>query len=332
MRRDKEFGDVPSDEEDVAESGEGVRSPVEPYDGLSPAAPDANDGGEGFPGTDALSLAALATIIADIKETSHRRQTLHKAEKSLTLQISSQERGAANQRLRSEGKEPPEKGDTKVIDADKACVKETYPELFVARANIKGSRRDSKNRVSFGRFREEKRLEHLVMFLPAAVWWCSIPGLAPLGLGQIVGIAGDLSKYAGPYKLTKQLGIAPPKTYELSKKALKKGQEKHKVPRQRLSTVLMIVDSLLRNNFEDTERTRPGKYRALYLEEKRRQVALNPEFDKGFDPETATGASKHCDRKAKRVVAKQLTIDLWNAWREATPFLTPSAGVPLAAE
>lgn len=330
MRREKDFGDDSSDEEDVAESGEGASIAVMPSGQMPPATPDANDGGEGLRVADTLEVHALATIIADIKETSHRHQTLHKAEKSLILQISSQERGAANQRLLLEGKEPPKKGDTKVIDADKAQVKQDYPELFVARAAVKGSRRDSKNFVSFGRLREEKRLERLVTFLPVAEWWCSIPGLASLGLGQIIGIAGDVTKtstsYQNPYKLTKNLGIAPPRCYPKSKNG------KHMVPRQRLSTVLMIVDSLLRNNFEDIERTRPGKYCALYHDEKRRQVALHPEFDKGFDPETAKGASQHCDRKAKRVVARQLAIDLWKAWQEANALVEPCDGMPLAAE
>lgn len=293
------------------ESGEWTIYKMEPTGVLSLAAPDANDSGDGFQNPNDFGKCAFANIIADIKETVHRRQTLHKAEKSLTLQIKSKEKEAAIYRLRSGGKKLP-KGRFPVPNkVDIAAVKDIYPQLYAARAQIRPDRKDY-----------EKRLEALAMLLPVAEWWTDIPGLGLLGLALIVGIAGDVAKtdtsYQNPYKLTKNLGIAPRYCYPKSKDG------KHMVPRQRLSTVLMIVDSLLRKN--------DGKYRALYLEEKRRQVALNPEFDKGFDPETATGASMHCDRKAKRVVAKQLVIDLWTAWQEATLGLKPMMKMPLAAE
>lgn len=139
-------------------------------------------------------------------------------------------------------------------------------------------------------------LSRAAMGLPVWSWCEAIRGLGAVGLGQIVGEAGDLACYATPARLWKRLGLAVldgerQRKHANAAKALEHGYS----PRRR-SVVWVIGDSLIKQQ---------NGYRELYLRQKERYAAERPGWSKA-----------HIHLAAKRYMEKRLLRDLWRAWRQ----------------
>lgn len=260
------------------------------------------DGGANVSMKPTTGLPPLGTIIEDMRETYRRRLALHQEEKALTLRIKAKERERSVRRNVDEGKDLPRGKFPFVTDADKAYVKDAYLDLYEARAIIEA-----------GRKRHEKRLKALAEQLPAAEWWCGIRGANLLGLGVIVGVAGDLSNYDNPAKVWKRFGLDVWTDGKANRKSKTDAEERGYSPTRR-SAMWTIGDCLVKQGEE---------YRDLYL--RRKEYEIDKAEERGL---TVVPAAKitaknrdlhmsqgHVHRRAQRYMEKRLLRDLWSVWR-----------------
>lgn len=124
-----------------------------------------------------------------------------------------------------------------------------------------------------------------------------ICGFGAIGLGQIVGEAGDLSLYANPAKLWKRMGLGlvngeRQRKCKDAEKALAHGYN----PRRR-SIMHVIGDSLIKKQ---------NSYRELYLARKLVEEQKVPDGSKGL-----------WHNRSLRYMEKRLLLGLWKAWRHA---------------
>lgn len=241
-----------------------------------------------------------ADIIAQIRETHRQRQDLHRAEKSLTLQIKAIER-----RLNRLGGI-----DHKCCDSRKKIVGSANPTgdevhghpdiqprpddiayfaslpLQEARALI------HKNRLA-----PERNMAKLAKRLPVYSFVEGVHGFGAIGLAQIVGEAGDLSNYANPAKLWKRMGLAVING-KSQRRVAGAGALEHGYSPQRRSIMYCIGDSMIKKQ---------NAYRELYLARKIVEEQKMPE-----------GTKLHWHRRAQRYMEKRLLRDLWRAWRDET--------------
>lgn len=148
------------------------------------------------------------------------------------------------------------------------------------------------------------------------------PGFGYVGLGQIIGEAGDLSNYSGPAKVWKRFGLAPHNGKSASRWRLKGGlgDEEWKAlgysPRRR-SVSFMLGESLLKVS--------SGPYKKIYDARKRYEI---DRFNASGKPVYSAAEAKSAKakageytplmvaaRRAQRYMEKRLLRDLWRAWR-----------------
>lgn len=246
-----------------------------------------------------------ADPIRKLMEITRHHRSLVQARTKITNAINGVERRIAVDRIRNElgedysfgGKMPNPNAE------DKLKALNSYPEFHeCARVLTTAIKEDEKiiaNRVkAFGRLNP---------------WIEGTKGLGYKSIGYLLGICGDpyfgVPKkkeedrrfYEHPRMLVKMLGVAPRDCYYSEEYG------KNLVPKHRRSiTLYWCLDAVLKHD---------NKYREVYLNEKRRQVKLNPEFaSKTWDEEKATGAKIGADRKARLRAATALIYDLWEEW------------------
>ena len=262
----------------------------------------------------------LATILKDIGETSRRWQGNVKIRNGIKNFLRSMATGAAVKRLGAQGQ--PKLPNPRAVDFAK--VREVYPEVFnsLVLFEIKPYRDEDRKWVRSPVDRHAHEIKKLVKHTPIWPWVRSVKGLGELAVGHMLGMVGDPSKYAHYRMMVKSMGIAPRGAYPLSKKALERGQKKHKVPGQRRGIMLFnVIDPLLRNN--------DGKYREIYDAERARQIRLHPEMDRGIDKKTGKQRiAKYGDNVARMKVASVLISDLWHEWRAANFHMNAMEDVP----
>lgn len=179
---------------------------------------------------------------------------------------------------------------------------------------------------------QEREIARLVRTLPAYDWWHSVKGCGDLGLGIVVGEAGDLSNYANPGKLWKRLGLAPfqngsqtfragstwrmggsasPKVRQEwtdgEKLTSEQWQEFGYVPRRR-SAMFTLADAMIKSG---------DVYRQVYLDRKAYELERDPDMRK-----------QKAHMRAHRYMIKRLVRDLWLNWTGADQGLTPSSPMP----
>lgn len=141
-------------------------------------------------------LSPDAATIDEIREQWRRRQSWHRAEKSLTLQAKALCRRLAGGEIK---------------DADRlynaALGKGSDPMAEIAYAAI-FPLVEARDSVAKHRAAVEKRLAKLAKTLPVAPYVESVRGVGIASLAAIVGEAGDLSNYSTPAKLWKRFGLA----------------------------------------------------------------------------------------------------------------------------
>lgn len=139
-----------------------------------------------------------------------------------------------------------------------------------------------------------KALEELARELPLAAWAKEIRGFSILALAQLVGEAGDISRYRSLPAFYKRMGLA---VFDGKAQAKHKNAEvakMHGFSPQRRSIIWAIGDCLIKAK---------SPYKAMY--------------DARKEYELARGIMRiHAHRRAKRYMEKRLLKDLWIEWHK----------------
>lgn len=269
-----------------------------------------------------------APLIAELIAQHRQREGLHRAEKSLTLQIK------ANCRWLCEG--------------DKAAAKVLYDAMMLKKpeAHLLGELFwganlpfiNARNQIEPERLRIEKRMADIVAQFPVADWWCEASGRNLLGLAQIIGETGDLWNYANPGKLWARLGLG---VDDGKAPKRQKGVDNGYVARRR-SVSWRIADSLFKGQSERVDKETgevkraAGPYRLLYDERKVREIEKATEEGLKVAPSAKIPKAKaseyrsegHIHKRSLRYMEKRLLKHLWQAWRAAIAALEPKIEVP----
>jgi hypothetical protein len=269
-----------------------TKRPLTPRETMSPVAtiqespPPGDDGevGQSCPvDSGQKNRADLANLIGEIREQWRRRQSWHRAEKSLTSQAKALcRRLVLGDTMEAEAllKAALGKGTHDLSDIAFAA---TFP-LIEARKTVETHRK-----------LVEKRLAKLAAQLPVAEWVAGVRGFGIASLASIVGEAGNLSDYATVAKVWKRFGLAVMPSGRQRKVAGAEGIEHGYSPARR-SVVWVIGESMMRTG---------GSYKAVY---DARKIYEAPRVE----------TKGHAHNRAKRYMEKRLLRDLWVAWRAAT--------------
>lgn len=242
----------------------------------------------------AISMRHLPSLVGTIREAHRLRCDYHSAEKRLINQIKAIGR-------REEARSIGEAGGPQPSDSPRHTVSSSpVVHLDAVREELKRHRKAA-----------EKTTEQMAKSLSVYAWVESVRGAGALGLGQIVGEAGDLSLYANPAKLWKRLGLGlyqrTDGEWERQRKASgADGVEAGYSPRRR-AVMWNIGDCLIRAG---------GLYADLYRTRKE-QEAAKP----GCGKFKCDGPEGHCTKghihnRAKRWMEKRFIRDLWREWRK----------------
>lgn len=254
------------------------------------------------------SMVALSPLVAEIRETYHRRRDFLAFEGNMSRQMKSMRRRA----LMIPKTWPPELREETA--ADTALIERMLEPFMIAQKPIIQHRKTW-----------EKKLAELAKQLPVYKTFVEpLNGMGAIGLGQIIAETGDLSLYANPAKVWKRMGLAvfngrsQRKTTD-AKLAIEMGYS----PRRR-STMFVIGDSLLKKQ---------NPYREVYLERKKTELAKAKAEGLKVVPAAKIPKAKkelyrsegHIHRRAQRYMEKRLLLNLWRAWRDQScsdPHLT----------
>ena len=294
-------------------------------DAQKPAAV-ANAGGLGpSSADDHVEPAGPAELIRQISETWRARSDMHRAEKSLTLQI----RAIARRLCRGcfcvgENKCVPlklckpciEQADLLYDEADRMHralhnprVKQpTFQHPYLMRYD--GAVRpffDARHVLNKQRLESEKLLEQLAAQLPVAKWIETVRGVSLLSLAAVVAEAGDLSReghapwrgYANPAKLWKRMGLA-----------LVDGERQRKCADTEKGTAMgysPLRRSVVWNIGECIIKAGDKHYRAIY------------DTRKVYEATKIEGPPILIHRRAKRYMEKRFLFDLWRVWNGLPP-------------
>lgn len=248
-------------------------------------------------------VASLADLCDTLRELHRQRQDLHRAEKSLTLQIK-----AKCRRLCAGDKSEAEQVYKSMLNG---CQHElamyalaTTSPFISARKIIEDQRKDT-----------EKQMKKLAKELPVYPWVQGVCGFGEIGLAMIVGEAGDLSNYSTVSKLWKRLGLAVIGGERQQRKPGIAALE-HGYSPVRRSVMWNIGDSLFKQQ---------NAYREVYLARKdyERETAESqgltvcPAAKISSKDKDQYRSDGHIHNRAKRYMEKRLVRDLWRAWRDS---------------
>lgn len=189
---------------------------------------------------------------------------------------------------------------------------------------LKGRNGFESDRLDIG-----NRMEEIVAQFPVAEWWCSETGRNLLGLAQIIGETGNLWNYDLPGMLWSRLGL-----WVDDGKAPKRqrGVDNHYNARRR-SVSWRIADSLFKGQSEQVDKEtgevkrEAGRYRVLY--DKRKIIEIEKAVAQGLKVVPAAKIPKgkgaeyrsdgHIHKLSMRYVEKRLLKHLWQIWRGTIP-------------
>lgn len=236
-----------------------------------------------------LCETQLAPVIATIQELWRRRQSWHRAEKSLTLQAKAVcrryvggDKDEADKLFATvEGQRPT---DTQSNDAPVAVA--ILP-LLMARETV-GAHRAS----------VEKELTKLAKTLPIYPWCAALRGLGALSLAGLVGECGNIGGYKSASAVWKRMGLAVING-ERQRRVSGADALVHGYSPERRAIAWNIGVSLMRAQ-------KVGQpYRDFYDSEKAKQLG------KGL-------VKGHAHNRACRHMTKRLLAELYGAWRAAS--------------
>lgn len=278
--------------------GSEVHSNSETLDNPANTSNPIADGGHTRPDTQ----TRVAPVCDSLRELHRQRQDLHRAEKSLTLQIK-----AKCRRLAAGDKTEAEKVYKSMLNGcqhDLAMFALTTTLPFInARSMLESERKTVEKQMT----KEAKKL-------PVYPWVESVKGFGALGFAQVVGEAGDLSNYATVSRLWKRLGLA---VIEGGRQRKVAGPDslKHGYNPSRRSVVWNIGDSLFRANgpYSDVCRDRKEVERQKAADE---GLTVCPSAKIPAKDKENYRSDGHIHNRAKRYMEKRLIRDLWRAWRD----------------
>lgn len=243
-----------------------------------------------------------SNICDTIREMHRHRQDLHRAEKSLTLQIKAKCRRLA----------AGDKGEAEKVY--KSMLNGCEHELAMFALSITMPFLNARSVLETERKTVEKQMVKEAKKLPVYPWVESVKGFGALGFAQIVGEAGDISNYSTVSKLWKRLGLA---VIDGGRQRMVAGPDAliHGYNPSRRSVVWNIGDSLFRAN---------GPYSDVCRERKEYERAKAAEAGLTVCPAAKIPAKNkelyrsdgHVHNRAKRYMEKRLVRDLWRAWRD----------------
>lgn len=261
------------------------------------------DGGPGHvPSVTHTTSAGSDPLIAEIRELWRQRVDLHRAEKSLTLQIKAKCR--------------------RLCDGDKKEADKLYASMLNGKAHDKAE-------VAFGaslpfiqarslleekRKATEKQLEKLAERLPVAPWVQSVRGVGLGSLAALVGEAGDISQYSTVSKFWKRMGMAVMEDGSRQRRIGGADAIEHGYAPYRRAVVWNIGDCIIKAQSERVDKetgevkTEAGPYRVVYDARKEYEMPRVAE---------STSPKAHAHNRAKRYMEKRFLRDFWRAWRDA---------------
>jgi hypothetical protein len=186
---------------------------------------------------------------------------------------------------------------------------------------------DSLKLLRTARKQEERKLKQHTEQLP--VWGSfgdPIHNFGLVSLGQIIGEAGDLSKYSNPAKLWKRMGLGLVNGERQRKCLNKDAALEHGYSPRRRSVMFIIGDNLVKGK---------SAYRAVYDERKLFEVQKAEAEGLKVVPAAKIPKGKHAEYRsaghihlrAKRYMEKRLLRDLWRAWRDQLKSVTQRGNV-----
>lgn len=279
----------------------------------------------------------MSDIINEIREQWRRRQSWHRAEKSLTLQAKAMCRRlvamagdteAERKKQISAADALYERAVTGDDSADAQTAMAAMLPLLEAHTVMKAHRKAV-----------EKRLVKLAKSLPVAQFVENTYRLGYLSLATIVGEAGDLSIYSTPAKLWKRMGLAVING-ERQRRVSGVDALTHGYAPQRRSAMWNIGSGIV-GGMGKGRRLPVGApipedwpyYQRLFVERLRFEAEKNPDMRR--EPVEKDGVlmesfSAHAAARAKRYCEKRLLRELWRAWRRAMDCATPENTLPAA--
>lgn len=154
----------------------------------------------------------------------------------------------------------------------------------------------------------EKEMRRLAKSLPVYPWVASIKGFGDLGLGIIVGEAGDLSNYETVSRLWKRLGLAVIEGERQQRKMGADAAAKHGYNPRRRAEIWTLGDSLFKHQYRGAKDDAPahptGPYGEVY--------AARKAATEGRDG----WSLGRRDNDARRIMTKALLADLHKEWRK----------------
>lgn len=167
----------------------------------------------------------------------------------------------------------------------------------------------------------ERRMAELAGYLPVAAWAEGVRGLSPLGVAEIVGVAGDIGEWRTRSNLWKRFGLVPHDGKSYATWRAKGGLSKADWVRagyspSRRSVAWNICDVLIKAG---------GEYYHLYVDMKAEEA--NKAEAAGLVVKPAASIRKaeastcislgHIDNRAKRRMTQRFLCDLRGEWRRA---------------
>ena len=232
-----------------------------------------------------------ALLIAELREVHRMRQDLVRSETALTNRIK-----AIGRRMNGGQKQVESQlGDAPAGNNGGQVHGETqhYPALIADFAALPLI--EARAIVHKARLKPELRMKHIVRQLPIYPWMKGIKNFGEIGLAQLIGEAGDLTRFATVSKLWKWMGVAVMPDGKRQRKVAGAAALEHKYNPQRRAILSVIGDVLMRAD---------NQYRDFYLREKERQRGKMPDASDG-----------HIHNRALRHMEKRLLCDLWVEWR-----------------
>ena len=245
----------------------------------------------------------LAFTCDVLRELHRQRQDLHRAEKSLTLQIK------AKLRRLTAGDRP--EADRIYKSMQNGCDHDLAMQALAVCAPFLTAR----SVLEQERKATEKQMAKRAKALPVYPWVEGVRGLGALGLAMIVGEAGNLSDYATVSKLWKRLGLA---VVNGERQQRKPGAEAllHGYSPSRRAVIYALGESLIqaKGAYADLLRARKEREREKAAEE---GLIVAPAAKIPAGKHAQYRSDGHVHNRAKRYMEKRLIRDLWVAWRAA---------------
>lgn len=247
----------------------------------------------------------LDTLCDRLRELHRQRQDLHRAEKSLTLQIK------AKTRRLCDG----DKKEAAVLYASMGNGME-HPKAMIAVA-VSLPFMQARSMLRAERKGVEKQMEKAAKDLPVAQWIIDTPGVGLGSLAAIVGECGNLSNYPSVSKLWKRLGLGLVGDVRQQKKTGADGIL-HGYSPSRRSVAWNVAQTLFKRQSQIE-----GPYRGVYDARKAYElirceaIAADPELRKRYSRGEKYAPLAHAHNRAMRYMEKRFIRDLWRAWRDS---------------